>query len=199
MMALTAVVASAQNAKEPAPYGIKSGIVTMSMDMMGQAIVQQIYFDDYGRKTASVSDFGGMKSRMVMVKGEQIMVNDEAKTATRMPGFGGMGGPRQDINWLNLTDDVKKKNNIKELGEETVAGKTCKKYSLTVDAMGQSSTQTVWIYKGITLKTSSDSPMGTMVQAATKIEENATVPASMFTIPEGVKIQDFDMSMMGGF
>ena len=29
-------------------YAVKSGIITMEMDMMGQAIVQEIYFDDYG-------------------------------------------------------------------------------------------------------------------------------------------------------
>jgi hypothetical protein len=37
-----------------------------------------------------------------------------------------------------------------------------------------------------------------MGQKATKIEENITVDPSMFTIPEGVKVQEMDMSMFGG-
>ena len=30
-------------------------------------------------------------------------------------------------------------------------------------------------------------------------EENIDIDPAMFTIPEGVKVQDMDMSMMGGF
>ena len=44
-------------------YTVKSGIVTMEMDMMGQKIVQEVYFDDYGAKQATLSDFGGRKSK----------------------------------------------------------------------------------------------------------------------------------------
>jgi outer membrane lipoprotein-sorting protein len=203
--ALFAVVsmANAQEASQEAIYGVKSGIITMSMDMMGNAITTTTYFDDYGRKQANVSDFGGQKSRSIVVKGETIMVNDEAKTATRMPAMmgGGMMGGGSAVNFMKLTDEVIKANNIKELGEETIAGKPCKKYSMSVSMMGQSQTQTVWVYQGITLKSSSQSDFGAMERTTTKFEENATIPASMFEIPEGVKIQDMDMNMMmgGGF
>ena len=40
-------------------YEVKSGIVTMEMDMMGQTVVQEICFDDYGAKKATISNFGG--------------------------------------------------------------------------------------------------------------------------------------------
>ena len=63
--------------------------------------------------------------------------------------------------------------------------------------MGQVIKQTVWVYKGITLKTSTKTDFGDMGQTATKIEEDIKVDPAMFTIPEGVKIQDMDMSMMG--
>lgn len=196
--ALFAVVSMA-NAQESV-YGVKSGIITMSMDMMGNTITTTTYFDDYGRKQANVSDFGGQKSRSIVVNGETIMVNDEAKTAMRIPGMMGMGGG-STVNFMKLTEEVIKANNIKELGEETIAGKPCKKYSMSVSMMGQSQTQTVWVYEGITLKSSSQSDFGAMERTASKFEENATIPASMFEIPEGVKIQDMDMNMMmgGGF
>ena len=41
-------------------YEVKSGIVTLEMDMMGQTVVQQLYFDDYGVKQANLSEFGLM-------------------------------------------------------------------------------------------------------------------------------------------
>ncbi|MBO4268391.1 MAG: hypothetical protein J5869_03365, partial [Bacteroidaceae bacterium] len=197
--ALLAVVSLA-NAQAPAnaPYGVKSGVITMSMDMMGNEMITETYFDDYGLKTAQVSEGGGFgmmgggqqgKTRTITDKdGAQIRINDAEKTATKFPagGFGGgFGGGRNQINWNNLTDQVKKENNIKELGKETVAGKECTKYSMTMDMMGQSMEQTVWIYKGIMLKNEMNSEMGTFGQTCKKFEEKA-VDASMFTVPAGV-------------
>ena len=210
--ALLAVVSLA-NAQAPAdaPYGVKSGVITMSMDMMGNEIITETYFDNYGLKTAQVSEGGGFgmmgggqsgKTRTIRDKdGAQIQINDEAKTATKMPSFGGMGGfggGRAQINWNKLTDQVKKENNIKELGKETIAGKECTKYSMTMDMMGNQMEQTVWIYKGIQLKNEMNSEMGTFGSTCKKFEEK-DVPASMFEVPAGVKVEEMDMSQFGGF
>lgn len=177
-------------------YEVKSGKVTMEMEMMGQAMVQDIYFDDYGAKQVTVSNFQGQKMRVLVIDGSNVMVNDADKTAVRMPAMG-MGSENR-INWLNLDEKTIKKNKIKEAGEEVVAGKTCKKYEYKVMMMGQPISATAWVYKGITLKTSTKTDFGDMGQTATKIEEDIKVDPAMFTIPEGVKIQDMDMSMMGG-
>ncbi len=175
-------------------YTVKSGIVTMEMDMMGQSIVQEIYFDDYGAKKATVMNFGGQKSRNIVVDGATIMVNDDEKTAMKMP----MMGQQETVNFSNLDEKTIKKYKVKELGKETVAGKECTKYEVTVFMMGQPQKQTVWVYKGITLKSASSSDFGDMVQTATKIQENVEIPASMFVLPAGVKVQEMDMGMMGG-
>ena len=177
-------------------YEVKSGKVTMEMEMMGQAMVQDIYFDDYGAKQVTASNFQGQKMRILVIDGSNVMVNDADKTAVRMPAMG-MGSENR-INWLNLDEKTIKKNKIKEAGEEVVAGKTCKKYEYKVMMMGQPISATAWVYKGITLKTSTKTDFGDMGQTATKIEEDIKVDPAMFTIPEGVKIQDMDMSMMGG-
>ena len=210
--ALLAVVSLA-NAQAPAdaPYGVKSGVITMSMDMMGNEIITETYFDNYGLKTAQVSEGGGFgmmgggqsgKTRTITDKdGAQIRINDAEKTATKFPagGFGGgFGGGRNQINWNNLTDQVKKENNIKEVGKETIAGKECTKYTMTMDMMGQSMEQTVWIYKGIQLKNEMNTEMGTFGSTCKKFEEK-DVPASMFEVPAGVKVEEMDMSQFGGF
>ena len=207
--ALMAVVSLA-NAQAPAdaPYGVKSGVYTMSMEMMGNEMITEYYFDNYGLKTAQVSEGGGMmgmggegKTRTITDKdGAQIRINDEAKTATKFPSFGGMGfgGGRAQINWNKLTDEVKKQNNIKELGKETIAGKECTKYSMTTEGFQGPQEQTVWIYKGIQLKNEMNSEMGTFGSTCKKFEEKE-VPASMFEVPAGVKVEEFDFSQMGGF
>lgn len=179
-------------------YEVKSGKVTMEMDMMGQAMVQEIYFDDYGAKQATVMNFNGQKMRQIKKDGSTLMINDADKTATKMPAMGPMGG-EQSINFSNLDEKTVKKNKIQEAGEETVAGKTCKVYKYKVMMMGQAVSATACVYKGIVLKSTTETGFGEMTQKATKIEENIAVEASMFTVPEGVKIQEMDMSMMGGF
>jgi len=206
-VALLATVSMAKaQAPAGAPYGVKSGIITMSMDMMGQEMITETYFDNYGLLTAQVSEGGfmgnGGKTRTITDKdGSQIRIDDAAKTATKMPSFGGMGGGmgRPNVNWNNLTDQVKKENNIKEVGKETVAGKECTKYTMTMDMMGQSMEQTVWIYKGIMLKNSMATEMGDFGQTCTKFQENVEIKADMFTVPAGVKVEEMDMSQFGGF
>lgn len=176
-------------------YTVKSGIVTMEMDMMGQKIVQEIFFDDYGAQQATVMEFGVHKMRNLTIDGASVMVNDAEKTAMKMP----MMGAQERVNFSNLDEKAIKKYKVKELGTENVAGKECKKYEVTLFMMGQPQKQTVWVYKGITLKSSSKSDFGTMTQTATKVLEDVEIPASTFTIPEGVTVQEMDMGMMGGW
>ena len=180
-------------------YEVKSGKITMEMDMMGQTMVQEVYFDDYGAKQATVMNMQGQKTRQITQDGSNIMIDDAAKTATKMPAMGMMGGGgEQRINWSNLDEKTIKKNKIQEAGEETIAGKTCKVYKYKVMMMGQAVSATACVYKGIVLKSSTSTDFGEMGQKATKIEENITIDPSMFTIPEGVKVQEMDMSMFGG-
>ena len=56
-------------------YSVKSGKVTMEMDMMGQKIVQQNYFDDYGVKQATVMEMMGQKMRSIEVDGKTYTQN----------------------------------------------------------------------------------------------------------------------------
>ena len=82
-------------------YEVKSGKVTMEMDMMGQVMVQEIYFDDYGAKHATVMNMQGQKMRQINKDGNTLMINDADKTAMKMPAMGMMGG-EQRINFSIL-------------------------------------------------------------------------------------------------
>ena len=179
-------------------YSVKSGKVTMEMDMMGQKIVQQNYFDDYGVKQATVMEMMGQKMRSIEVDGKNVMVDDAAKTAISMPGMGPQMGGNNKINFLNLDEKTIKKNKIKEEGQEEVAGKMCTKYSYRMLMMGQGVNVHAWVYKGITLKTTIKTDFGEMVTKATKVEEDIQVDPALFVLPEGVEVQEMDMSMMGG-
>ena len=179
-------------------YSVKSGKVTMEMDMMGQKIVQQNYFDDYGVKQATVMEMMGQKMRSIEVDGKNVMIDDAAKTAISMPGMGPQMGGNNKINFLNLDEKTIKKNKIKEEGQEEVAGKMCTKYSYRMLMMGQGVNVHAWVYKGITLKSTIKTDFGEMVTKATKVEVDIQVDPALFGLPEGVEVQEMDMSMMGG-
>ena len=157
-----------------------------------------IYFDDYGAKQVTVTEFNGNTTRTLVIDGKNVMINDAEKTAREMPQMG-MSSGRTKINFSNLTPKVIKKNKIKELGEEEVAGKLCKKYSYRTAGMNGPVTQFVWIYKGITLKSAMDMGFGEMGQTAISLEEDIEIDPALFTVPEGVKIEKMQMPQMGGF
>ena len=179
LLASAAGVAMAQDGHR---YGIMSGILTQKSEM-GETTV---YFDNNGALEAQKMkmNFMGMDTEMTIIRkdGKTYMVNAAEKQVQEMPAGGGMGGA--DINFLNLTDAVKTANKIKEAGKETVLGRECTKYTMQMSQMGMEMNQTVWIYKGIALKSLTDGGQFQFGNEAVKFEENAQVPASVFEVPK---------------
>jgi len=178
-------------------------------------IVTKIYFDDYGRKIATVTQRGEAGStRVIVVDGATVTINEAENTATKMAQtarqggnaggmMGGMmGGAGNQIkpafDYANLDAKTIKKNKIRELGQEEVAGVLCDLYSIRTSNQGYSTEQTVWIYKNITMKSEQITDWGTTGQTVKSLEE-CEVPASMFTIPEGCQVTERQMRGMGGF
>ncbi len=178
LLAAAAGVAMGQDGKR---YGIKSGILTQTSEM-GETTV---YFDNYGAVEAQKMkmDFMGNAMEMTILRkdGKTYMINAAEKQVQEMPA-GGMGGA--DINFLNLTDKVKAENKIKEAGKETVLGRECTKYTMESSQMGMTMSQTVWVWNGIVLKSLTDGGQFQFGNTATKLEENATIPASTFDMPK---------------
>lgn len=195
IVALSILGIAAQAQEETRMYDVKSGIVTMEMDMMGRKVVQDVYFDDYGAKQAMLVDFRGQKMRGIEVDGEMVMVNDAENTAVKMPA---MGMTNEKINFLDQSPKNIRRNKIKEIGKETLLDKECTIYTVAVFMMGNVVKQTVWIYKGITLKSSITTDWGEMVQVATALVEDIEIPAETFTLPEGIEIQTMNHGPRGG-
>ena len=210
LLTLFAVSVMAQDAK----YEFKTAIIKMESSFGGTKSPSTVYIDDFGKKEARESvrnDRDGNASNMLNITDgtTTTSVNLTAKTATKMElrqgqggqgqgqGGQGQGGARQgqgsqgqSINYLKLTPEIKAARNIKELGEETVAGKPCKKYSLETSFGERTSKITNWVWKGFVLKseTRNDNGEVTMSSVATEIQENATVPASKFVVPSGITV-----------
>ena len=183
---LSAFTLSAQEAK----YEIKSAIITKSVEMMGQKIDGMQYVDDFGVKESITLKMpmqgvpGSFLQIRTINKGDTIITaNLELKTGNKIVL------PEKPVNYLKLTEEVREKYKIKELGQEEVAGKQCDKYSLEVSQMGQQVSTTAWVWKGIVLKSVTSASGMTMTEEATGIKENIEVDTENFTIPKDVTIQ----------
>ena len=172
---LAAVAAMAQDGTKY--YGIKSGTIKTEMDMMGQTITNTVYFDDYGAKQATSISMMGMEMTQINKDGKMYLVNKGEKSVQEMPQ------QQEQINYLNLTDEIKAKYKIKEVGKETVAGKECTTYTVEVSQMGQTVKTTVSVWNGIAMKTVADAGGFSMSQKVTEVKE-APVDAAIFEIPK---------------
>ena len=185
LLTFIAISLSAQDAK----YEIKSAIIKKKMVMMDRESESVTYVDDYGKKesTEMTLNFDGNESRIRTINDgtSSVSVNLDTKE-----GFRGRGMRGAQINYLQLTPEVKERYKIKETGEEEFLGKACKKYSFEV-TMGEWTMQVkTWVWKGIALKSETSNDRGTWSETATSIQENVAVPADKFTIPEGTTIRE---------
>ena len=192
------------------------------MNFDPSTMVTKIYFDDYGKKTVTVTSRGEAGTTRSLAIGEDnYQINDAEKSATKMPSFGGrrggqgggggrgmgmgmgmmggMGGASTTpmFDWENLDAKTIKKNKIKELGEEEVAGVMCKMYSVTQSNQGYQTQMTLWIYKNLTMKSETITDYGTMGQTVEKLEETDVDPA-LFELPADYKVEEMQMGNFGG-
>ena len=185
--AITLFIAFSLSAQE-AKYELKSAAIKKTMEMWGQKFEGTQYFDDYGKNesvTFSMQMQGINATMRTVTKGTTFTtLNLDNKTGFRATM------PDSQINYLKLTQEVKDKYKIKELGEETIIGKPCKKYSAEMSQMGQNVSITVWIWKGIALKTLTTTNNMAMAEEATEIQENVAVDAANFAIPDDFNITD---------
>ena len=169
-----------------ARYELKSGIVKFNATSQGNQMTITEYFDDYGKKEAALTEAG---SALVKTEIKTIQFGDTVYQINMAMKMGQKTTlPEKPVNYLQLTSDVREKYKVQELGEETVANKTCKKYSLEVTQMGQTVKTEVCVWKGIVLKTVLKmGDVELMTQTATEVQENAEVDQKEFEMPEGVK------------
>ena len=175
------------NASLPADarYELKSGIVKFNATSQGNQITATQYFDDYGKKEAALSVTG---TALVKTEIKTIQFGDTVYQINMVMKMGQKTTlPGKPVNYLQLKSAIREKYKVQELGEETVAGKSCKKYSLEVSQAGQTVKTEVCVWKGLVLKTVLKmGDVELMTQTATEVQENAEVDPKEFEVPEGV-------------
>ena len=181
-------------------YGIKAGSFTYSMNLGFGPVETVTWFDDYGAKecseTKSEMKLFGVKisqhNRNLTKDGYSYSLDLTKKTGTKMK----IEGLPEDMkmSFAAMSAAMKDSITVKELGEEDVIGKKCRKIEVTMKDGG--SMGTFWLWKNITLKMENrDKNTGAAFAfTATKAEELSSVPQDLFDIPSDIKITETKMS-----
>jgi hypothetical protein len=175
-------------------YESKSGIITyettVSVSGMTIKTKQVLYFDDYGVKECQEeykTDNGAyVLDKIDFVKdGFRYIISPEQKSGVKTKLQGTGVAAKFDMDEAATMKD----SQFKKIGDETVCGKSCSGFSMVTP----SGNIKMYGWNKITLKTIVDSPEMKMTTStvATKVEENAAVPASKFELPKDVKITDY--------
>jgi hypothetical protein len=174
---------------QEARYEVKSAIIKKTMEVMGQTMESVQYIDGYGAMEAvymNMSMPGGGQAMEIRTfnKGDSVIsVNMSNKMGQKVVL------PEKPVNFLKMTPEINQKYEIKEEGQEEIAGKMCKKYSMVMAQMGVKAVSTVWVWKGISLKSITTASGVTVTELANDVQENAIIVPTIFVIPEGVTIQ----------
>ena len=183
------LVAGALNAQN-GPYGIKSGHLKYETQTSGGLQYNEVWFDDYGRMQKQhdqimMEGMGNYNTEILMRDGKiysNAWFDDEKKDEAKMTE----GTP--EINFLDLSDEVKKKYQMKDLGTEEVFGKTCQVYTYKMKSLLRTVTYKEWRWKGILLKMETKGALGANNSMMVKqFDENPKLPASTFKLPATIK------------
>jgi len=155
---------------------------------MGMEATQTMCFDDYGAKENQdvAMEVMGFKVHTITVMKDGFSYNydPDKKTGTKTS----LTGRNDNIDFENLTEEIQKEMKIEKIGSEKFLDKNCTKFSINNEKLRMKGSYLVW--KGIPLKTDVDLGGMKMLLEATKITENADVPAEKFVIPADIKFQE---------
>jgi len=197
---MVAVVLSVTFAQEKR-YGIERAIlkknIAMDMGGMKQTMSSVQYIDDFGQKESSetfISMQGQNFTVFTLMKDGYVYTANMALKQGAKINMATMGDYKT-VNYLNITNEVKEKYKIVEKGNESFLGKDCKRYDLTVSVQGQTVQVSVWIWRGIALKSASTVTGTNVVEEVTEIQEGATIAKEKFELPEGITFNEMTPQM----
>lgn len=163
-------------------YGIKSGIAHEVTRLNEHETPAVHYFDNYGDYETVVQtiDMGALGSYE-----STTVVKNEKAWFVNASGSKEFDNPISDLTFVNPSEAVIAKYNLVDTGEEEeVLGRKCRKYTYETTQGRKKVQNTVWVYKGITLKSIMKIGRRETYFEMTDFQENAKVPADVFNIPD---------------
>ncbi len=169
----------------------KSGVLVTETDMMGMGKMNiKMTFDDYGKKVLTEMNMNMMGKEVTNLS----MTKDGFAYTWTNPASMSMkikldekDVDEKNINYKNLSEELKKKLNMKEEGNETIDGKDCKVFSFSMKE-GMSGKSYIW--KGLPIQTEMMMAGKKIVTKFLSYDTNVSIPSSTFELPAGVDFKE---------
>jgi hypothetical protein len=178
-------------------FDVKSGRIEYKIDGKTKG-TKTLWWDDFGRlqyehthTSTKLLGIATKEDKLVVRTTEWIYeINLLEKTGTKMKIEKIMEVPEainasmSDQQLKQMGEDIMEGIDAKELSEETILGRSCQ-----VMVVGKLNSKH-WSYKKIPLKMEINMGgfLGISLEEAIKFDENISIPASQFTIPDGIEI-----------
>jgi hypothetical protein len=178
---------------------LKSAIIETETEMpqgMGKTSMKVI-FDHNGKdkltEFTTAITVSGQKinnTSKSLLKGNYLYTwSDASAQGTKIKLDPSFFDPKQNLDFSNLTDELKAKYHFSEVGNGTVGGRICKVYSYSTDKFKGK----VWLWKQVPLK-SEVNVNGKIVTTNFKsMQENPEIPASTFDVPKDITFRETEM------
>lgn len=176
-------------------YGIESGIVTYKVSGVSTG-TETIYFDQYGyreaRYTTTTTNVFGVKSEtksLGLLFGTtqyQIDLTQNTGTKTTNPMLVSMADKDKDL--VLQSERLLESMGGKKIGKKEYLGKSCDEWEVSKMA------SKILVWKGVALSTDATLMGLNSKMEATKFQENVEIPEEKFALPEGVKLQEIDLT-----
>ena len=160
------------------------------MEFMDMSFNTVTYFKDYGETQSVTTTMEIMETstttRVITTKTHIYILNLENKTGKKNPieNYVEMEDLR-NIDYENISKEMKEKYNIEEIGKERVAGKKCK-----IITVGEDDAKSkFWIWQNINLKYEVMSNGTLMKMTAKSIDKKPSFPAGIFEVPSDFTIE----------
>jgi len=169
-------------------YDIKSGIINFETTTKAGSVTvtrkHVVYFDDFGKKECREEYDGDTLKESYFSDGKNLYKVIHAERTAYRTGKA-VRGTEFRYDWNEVPESHKREGDAKKLANMIIAGKNCESFQ-------QSDSGTTTKFAGwnhICLFTEQTSRGMNSVSKAVKIEENVSVPAEKFKVPDGFRIK----------
>lgn len=173
-------------------YKIPKCKIVYVMEFMGMSFDATSYFKDYGANQSVITnmDIMGQKTtqQVLTTPTHVYTLNKEKKTGTKMSIEKQAPDDLKNLDYDNITPELQKKYNIKNTGTETIAGKSCKVFSIEQDGAESK----FWVWNNIPVKYEISQSGMKIVMTAKSIDTNPIFPSGIFDVPTDYSVTDLD-------
>jgi hypothetical protein len=168
-------------------YDLRSGIITFEVLGREPGSSRKVYFDNFGNKEVTYISSKGNLSEKWVNNNDGIFYTLNYKTKTGVSRKSSRTGTEDRFDIEEMPEDMRKENKVKSLPDTILAGKLCKVYSM--ESGGIKTIKGGWKHLILFLRTEvADFKYSSI---AKKVEENVSIPDSVYLIPSSFTIKEF--------